>query len=65
MSEKWLPIESAPKSGRVILGGWKSDDHTERVWWTPDAGWQGSESGFWDSKNWPDRWHVPSPTPRE
>jgi hypothetical protein len=67
-SEIWLPIESAPRDGTVILGDYGDDPHT--VMFMPD--WHGKGNGAWRSslnahgeQDWsePERW-MPIPSIR-
>lgn len=53
----WKPIESAPKDGRSVLVALPgSDEHIEIARRLDGGRWCGSESGWWQEKDYPIRW---------
>ena len=60
---EWRQIETAPKDGTPILGGWRWDDHREIVRWELQGGWRGDASGFWNPDEWPTHWTPLLPPP--
>lgn len=44
MSE-WQPIETAPKDGTFLIGGWTGDGHKHPMIWSVDSAWRDGD-GF-------------------
>lgn len=59
---EWKTMETAPRDGTTILGGWSDDGHREIIHWEGEGGWRGDASGFWHPDNWPTHWR-PLPAP--